>query len=110
MRSEKGALGGKREESREKREERREKREERHKHDQDERVEGRNGSVPEGRDGTEKGRPLGGKREESREKREERRERRGEREENRGPKRGRQRSPNEAAKVPNEVPRGFWAS
>ena len=45
MRSEKGALGGKREESREKREERREKREERNKHDQDERVEGRNGSV-----------------------------------------------------------------
>ena len=74
MRSEKGALGGKREESREKREERREKREERNKHDQDERVEGRKGSVPEGRDGTEKGRPLGGKREESREKREERRE------------------------------------
>ena len=37
---------GKRAERREKREERREKREERDKHDQDERVEGRNGSVP----------------------------------------------------------------
>ena len=59
MRSEKGALGGKREESREKREERREKREERDKHDQDERVEGRNGSVLEWGDGTEKGRPTG---------------------------------------------------
>ena len=59
MRSEKGALGGKREESREKREERREKREERNKHDQDERVEGRNGSVLEWRDGTDKGRPTG---------------------------------------------------
>ena len=46
----------KREESREKREERREKREERDKHDQDERVEGRNGSVPEWRDGSDKGR------------------------------------------------------
>ena len=75
-RPEKAALGGKREESREKKEERREKREERNTHDQDERVEGRKGSVPEGRDGTEKGRPLGGKREESREKREERREKR----------------------------------
>ena len=55
-----------REEGREQRKERREKREERNKHDQDERVEGRNGSVREWRDGTEKGRPLGGKREESR--------------------------------------------
>ena len=53
---------GKRAERREKREERREKREERDKRDQDERVEGRNGSVPEWRDGKEKGRPLGGKR------------------------------------------------
>ena len=67
---------GKRAGRREKREERREKRAERNNHDQDERVEGRKGSVPEGRDGTEKGRPLGGKREESREKREERREKR----------------------------------
>ena len=33
---------------------------------------GRNGSIPEGRDGREKGRPLGEKREERREKREER--------------------------------------
>ena len=57
---------GKRADRREKREERSEKREERDKHDQDERVEGRNGSVPEWRDGTEKGRPLRGKREESR--------------------------------------------
>ena len=38
----------------------------------DERVEGGNGSVPEWRDGTEKGRSLGEKREERREKREER--------------------------------------
>ena len=44
----------------------------RDKHDQDERVEGRNGSVPEWRDGTEKVRPLREKREERREKREER--------------------------------------
>ena len=44
-----------RKERREKREERREKREDRDKHDQDERVEGGNGSVPEWRDGTEKG-------------------------------------------------------
>ena len=50
------------------------KREERDKHDQDERVEGRNGSFPEWRDGTEKVRPLAGKREGSRGKREERRE------------------------------------
>ena len=56
----------KREESREQREGGREKREERDNHDQDERVEGRNGSVPERRDGTEKVRPLRGKREESR--------------------------------------------
>ena len=74
MRSKNEQHREKREESREKREERREKREERNNHDQDERVEGRKGSVPEGRDGTEKCRPLGGKREESREKREERRE------------------------------------
>ena len=40
-------------------EERREKRDERDKHDRDDRDEGGNGSVPEGRDGTEKGRPLG---------------------------------------------------
>ena len=73
----------KREESREKREERREKREERDKHDQDKRVEGRNGSVPEWRDGKEKGRPLGGKREESREKREQREEEREKRAETR---------------------------
>ena len=100
-----------REESREKREEGREKREERDKHDEDERVEGRNGAIPDRRDGTEKGRPLGGKREESREERREKRgERRGEREESRGPKRGRQRSPNEAAKVSKEVPRRLWAS
>ena len=65
-----------RKERREKLEESREKREERYMHDQDERVEGRNGSVPEWRDGKENGRPLGGKREESREKREERREKR----------------------------------
>ena len=58
-----------REEGREQRKERREKREERNKHDQDERVEGRNGSVPEWRYGTEKGRHLGGKKEERREKR-----------------------------------------
>ena len=37
---------------------RRTKREERDQHDQDERVEGGNGSVPEWRDGTENGRPL----------------------------------------------------
>ena len=73
----------KREESREKREERREKREERDKHDQDERVEGRNGSVPEWRYGIEKGWPLRGKMEESRQKREERREKREERREKR---------------------------
>ena len=48
------------------------KREERYKHEQDERVEGSNGSVPEGRDGGEKGRPLGERREERKEKREER--------------------------------------
>ena len=59
-----------------KREESREKREDRGNHDQYERVEGRNGSVPEGRYGIEKGRPLGVKREESRKKREERREKR----------------------------------
>ena len=74
VRSEKGALGGKREESREKREERREKREERNQHDSDERVEGHNGAVPGRRNGAQKGRPLGGQREESREKTEERRE------------------------------------
>ena len=43
-------------------------REERDKHDQDERVEGRNGSVPERRDGTENVRSLREKREERREK------------------------------------------
>ena len=59
------------------------KREERDKHDQDERVEGRNGSVPGGRDGTEKVRSLRGKREESREKREERRGKSAERSEKR---------------------------
>ena len=58
----------KREEGRAQREARRE----RDKHDQDERVEGGNGSVPEWRDGTEKGRSLREKREERREKREER--------------------------------------
>ena len=52
-------LGGKREESREKREER-------GKHDQDEKVQGCNGSIPEMRDGTEKVRSQRGKREESR--------------------------------------------
>ena len=56
----------KREEGRAQREERREKREERDKHYEDERVEGGNGSIPEWRDGTEKGRSLGRKREESR--------------------------------------------
>ena len=40
------------------REERREKREERDKHYEDERVEGGNGSIPEWRDGTAKGRSL----------------------------------------------------
>ena len=40
------------------RSERRGKREDRDKHDEDERVEGRKSLVPEGRDGTEKGRPL----------------------------------------------------
>merc|ERR1712138_38760 len=59
-----------REEGRAQREERREKREERDKHYEDERVEGGNGSIPEWRDGTEKGRSLRGKREERREKRE----------------------------------------
>ena len=49
-------------ERRGKRAERREKREERDRHDQDQRVEGRNGLVPEWRDGTEKGRPLRGRR------------------------------------------------
>ena len=73
----------KREESREKREERREKREERDRHDQDKRVEGRNGSVPEWRDGTEKGLSLRGKREESREKRAQREEEREQRQERR---------------------------
>ena len=43
---------------------------------QDERVEGGNGSIPEWREGIEKGWSLGGKKEESREKREERREKR----------------------------------
>ncbi len=52
-----------RKERREKREERREKREERDNNDQYERVEGRNGSVPEWRDGTETVRPLRKKRE-----------------------------------------------
>ena len=51
-------------------EERREKRDERGKHDRDDRDEGGNGSVPEGRDGREKGQPLGGKSEERSEKRE----------------------------------------
>ena len=50
---------------REQREERREKRDERGKHDHNSQVDGSNGSVPEWRDGTEKGRSLGGKREES---------------------------------------------
>ena len=66
---------GKRAERRVKIAERREKREairEGDKHDQDKRVEGRNGSVPEWRDGTEKGRSLRKRREERREKREER--------------------------------------
>ena len=40
------------------------------KHDRDDRVAGRNGSVPEGRDGREKGRALGETREERKEKRE----------------------------------------
>ena len=44
--------------------------------DEDERVEGRNGSFPAWRDGKEEGRPLGGKSEESREKRERREEER----------------------------------
>ena len=55
-----GQRAERREEIREKREERREKREERDKHDQDERIAGRNGSVPEWRDGTEPVRPLNG--------------------------------------------------
>ena len=62
---------------------RRAKREERDKNHQYEGVEGRNGSVPEWRDGSEKGRPLGGKREESREKREQRQEEREKRAETR---------------------------
>ena len=63
----------------------REARRERDKHDQDERVEGRKGSVPEWRYGTEKGRPLREKREDRREKeqREARSQRRGKREESR---------------------------
>ena len=65
---------------REQRNERTEKREDRDRHDQDVRVEGRKGSVPEWRDGTEKGRSLRGKREDSKEKKEERRERREKRE------------------------------
>ena len=79
------SLRGKREESRkrEKIEERIEKREERYDHDQDEKVEGYNGSIPEWRDGTEKGRSLRGTREESREKREERRGKSAERSEKR---------------------------
>ena len=48
----------KKKEGRAQREERREKREERDKHYEDERVEGGNGSIPEWRDGTEKGRSL----------------------------------------------------
>ena len=40
------------------RSDRRGKREDRDSHDEDERVEGRKSLVPEGRDGTEKGRPL----------------------------------------------------
>ena len=58
--------GLKKEESREKREETREKRENRRKLDSLHFY-----TVPEGRDGREKGRPLGEKREDSREKREE---------------------------------------
>ena len=57
---------------REQREERREKRADRGKHDHNYLVEGRNGSVPEWRDGIEKGRPLREKRAERREEREER--------------------------------------
>ena len=60
----------KREEGRAQKEARRER------HDQDERVEGRNDSVPEWRDGKEEGRALGGNSEESREKREQREEER----------------------------------
>ena len=52
-------------------EERRAKRDEIDKHDQDEAIQIRNGSVPEWRDGTEKGRFLMEKREERREEREE---------------------------------------
>ena len=63
---------GQRQYSREKREEHRKKREGRDKHDEDERVEGGNGSVPEWRDGNERGRSLGKRRQERREKREER--------------------------------------
>ena len=58
--------GFKKEESREKREEKREKRENRRKLDSLQFY-----TVPEGRDGREKGRPPGEKREDSREKREE---------------------------------------
>merc|ERR1712138_186537 len=65
-----------REKGRAQREERREKRAERDKHYEDERVEGGNGSIPEWRDGTEKGRSLRGKREERREKSAERSEKR----------------------------------
>ena len=65
-----------REEGRAQREERREKREERDKHYEDERVEGGNGSIPEWRDGTEKGRSLKKRREERRKKSAERSEKR----------------------------------
>ena len=74
-------------------EERREKREDRYKHDQDDRVEGRKGieasQVHDDKKKTEE------RIEERRERREARREKK---EERRYPKRGRQRSPNEAAR------------
>ena len=72
MRSEKGALGGKREESREKREERSEKRETstiKIRGSKDAMVRSQIGGMAQ-----KKGRPLRGKREESREKREQREE------------------------------------
>ena len=75
----------KREEGRAQREARRERERERErdKRDQDERVEGGNGSIPEWRDGTVQGRSPGGKRDESREKKEERRGKSAERSEKR---------------------------
>ena len=67
-----GMAGRKRKGLAPRRQEIREQREDRGQHDEDERFEGRKGSVPEWRYGSEKGLPLRMKREYRREKREER--------------------------------------